>query len=242
MYCRNCGKQIEDDSVFCKYCGKKILSEIPLSQNNGISACFLGLSKRKQIALIIYGIWLLCWLCYLIANADRRHFAEEYVFPFFLYTIVIPFIVVGVWHIYKINSKKKINVESPRAEVSSSTQSHIQSNELSLKIEVATQEGQLPSTMTPRVLFSTLLLNFARDNGKMQVVNKKISDGKYDRYCQFTSEDGKVIRVDFSERIGFLNSKEISENKYQLTVNKLADGSYCLDFIEDKQIDDALPF
>lgn len=241
MYCRNCGKVIEDDSSFCKYCGKKLSSGIPLSQNKGISTRFLELSKKKQIALIVYGIWFLCWVCYLIANADKRHFAEDYVFFFFLCTIVIPFIVVGGWHIYLINSDKKIKA-SPETESSKSTHSHIQSNELSLKIETVTKEGQFSSTMTPKVLSSTLLLNFARDNGKMQVINKKKFDGKYERYCQFTTEDGKVIRVDFSERIGFFNSKDISDNKYQLSVNKLVDGTYCLDFLEDKQIDDALPF
>ncbi|MBR4533995.1 MAG: zinc-ribbon domain-containing protein [Bacteroidaceae bacterium] len=36
MFCRNCGKQIEEDSLFCKYCGKIVSSENSLSQNKGI--------------------------------------------------------------------------------------------------------------------------------------------------------------------------------------------------------------
>lgn len=28
MFCRKCGKQIEDDSIFCKYCGSNNLNNI----------------------------------------------------------------------------------------------------------------------------------------------------------------------------------------------------------------------
>ena len=28
MYCKHCGTQIDDDSIFCKYCGKEINKEL----------------------------------------------------------------------------------------------------------------------------------------------------------------------------------------------------------------------
>ncbi|HBG67027.1 MAG TPA: hypothetical protein DIC33_06845, partial [Kandleria vitulina] len=27
MYCTNCGRQIEDDAVFCPFCGQKVTRE-----------------------------------------------------------------------------------------------------------------------------------------------------------------------------------------------------------------------
>ena len=228
MYCRNCGKQIEDDSVFCKHCGKNVASRTTLTLNKGISTRFLKLSKSKQIVLIVYGIWFLGWLCVLIANAGSRGFAEDYVLPFFLYNFAFPFAILGGWHIYKIR-KKDIDNMSSKVSTLHSDKSNIHHEKKAIK-------------ESPQIISSDLLLTFARNNGKMQIVNKKISDGEYDRFCQFTSEDGKIIRVDFSDRTSFLNSKGVSEMKYQLSVNKLTDGTYCLDFIENKQIDDPLPF
>lgn len=243
MYCRNCGKQIEDDSVFCKYCGKTIVSETPLSKNKGISTRFLELSKGKQIALIVYGIWFLIWLCILIANANSYNFTELYVMLFFLCTIVIPFAIAGGWHIYKIIGVKKESNAIPNIDNPHLAPPYPQ---LPKETDKAPKEKQPSSAIEPEVrpqrVATEVLLNFARNNGKMQVINKKISDGNYDRYCQFTSEDGKTIRVEFADRIGFLSSKEISEKKYQLSVDKLSDGTYCLDLIEDKQIEDSLPF
>lgn len=253
MFCRNCGNQIEEDSVFCKYCGKIVSLENTLSQNKGISIRFLELSKSKQIAIIIYGIWMLGWLCFLIANADEHHFVECYVMLFFLSTFFFPFVFIGGWHIYKITRERNEYTNSSENNEAYSIQSHIQLEKINSKESILpittgqdSKEDQLISSretdVYPRIIFSELLLKFARKNGKMQLVSKKISDGYHDHYCQFTSEDGKIIRVNFTERTGGLSSKEISEKKSQLMVNKLADGTYCLDFIDDKQIDDSLPF
>lgn len=217
MFCRNCGKQIEEDSVFCKYCGENVAPRNSFFQNKGFSTRFFELPKKKQIATITYGIWFLGWFSFLIANADScinidydtRHFAEDYFFPFFLCTIVIPYIILGGRHIYKMTRKKDKNTNSPNNEVYS-VKSHIQAE---------------------KIISSESLLSFAKNNGKMQVVSKTIADGYYEHYCLFTAEDGKVTRVDFTERTGRLSSKEISEMKQQLSVNKLADGTYRLDFI-----------
>lgn len=248
MYCWNCGKQIEEDSVFCKYCGKMVVSGTPLSQNKGIYTRFLELSKRKQIALILYGIWFLGWLCFLFGNASDRNFFDDTFLPFFFFTIVMPFIILGVRHIYHI--KKKKNKTSHKIGFSHLAQSHIQPQKITAKepilqstaediFEDKQQSSEIVLETRSQILSSEPLLNFVQANGKMQVVNKKNSDSNYDRYCQFTSEEGKTIRVEFSDRIGFLSSKEISAKKYELLVNKLIDGTYCLDFKEEKQIDDS---
>ena len=238
MYCKNCGKQIETESVFCKYCGQNI-TKIPLSRNKGVLIRLSRLSKWTQVALIVYGIYFLIWLCILIDNWNNSHyFRSNYFLPFFLCTIVIPFAIAGTCHIYKITRIKPGNnsIQDP----------DVFRPQTSAKLEQTPKEKQPFPALNPDVhlqrISSEPLLLFARNNGKMQVINKKISDGNYDRYCQFTSEDGKTIRVEFADRIGFLSSKEISEKKYQLSVDKLSDGTYCLDLIEDKQIEDSLPF
>ena len=39
-----------------------------------------------------------------------------------------------------------------------------------------------------------------------------------------------------------LSAKDISENKYQLCVNQFENGNYELAYINDKEIEDTLPF
>ena len=89
--------------------------------------------------------------------------------------------------------------------------------------------GNLP------VILSELLLTFARNKGKMQIINQKVSDDNYDHYCQFTADDGTITRVNFSNSTKSLTAQDISKQKFLLAVNTLADGSYCLDYIEDKK-------
>ena len=39
MYCRYCGKLVEDDSAFCKYCGNNLVSEIIVKKTCQIQFC-----------------------------------------------------------------------------------------------------------------------------------------------------------------------------------------------------------
>ena len=246
MYCKICGKLIEDDSVYCKYCGNNVVPEIRLTQNKSVFTSFVELSKGKQIVIIIYGIWFLGWLAYLIDES------ENVLSTFFLVTIVFPFIIVGGWHIYKIiRNNKTVNVtlESNVDDSSSANTNHekITNKDTGVPLDKDdilenAQSFEIATSLKTDVISSVPLLLYARNNGKMQVVNKKISDGYYDHYFQFISEDGKIARVDVSEKTAGLSSKDISKRKYQLSVNKLADGTYCLDFMDDKRKDDFLPF
>lgn len=97
-----CGKEIHDDSLFCKYCGMK--------QQEELSKPKLRL-KDYQYAIIV--VWLIlnvyCWLTY------TESFADRYLFPiqkfsidyydkseFVLYGIGGVCIMVGFW-LYKKN-------------------------------------------------------------------------------------------------------------------------------------------
>ncbi|MBR1379055.1 MAG: hypothetical protein IJ557_08040 [Bacteroidaceae bacterium] len=214
--------------------------EIHLTQNKSFFTRFIELSKGKQIVIIVYGIWFLGWLPCLIDKGV--HFLSI----FFLFAIVFPFIIGGVWYIYKICRKNKPVKSTQINNVNNSSSFNLNQAKIT-NIDTDLQRGkdkimenaqsiEIETSLKTDVISSVPLLLYARSNGKMQVVNKKLSDGNYDHYCQFTSEDGKITRVDFSERTDGLNSKEISTRKYQLSVTKLADGKYCLDFLDDKQI------
>ena len=88
-----------------------------------------------------------------------------------------------------------------------------------------------------------MLLTFARQKGKMQIVNKSLeTSGSQEHYCMFTDSAGNTTRVDFNSQTRSLSAKDISEKKYQLCVNQLENGNYELAYINDKEIEDALPF
>lgn len=102
VFCKHCGKQITDDSLFCQYCGSK--QDVKLSSasnsneetekliNNGFFSS-ISLSKRKKKYLILYTIWLLInivlWLCgdnaiYQISSYYSHLTPKDRLFPFTL--------------------------------------------------------------------------------------------------------------------------------------------------------------
>ena len=71
------------------------------------------------------------------------------------------------------------------------------------------------------------LLDFARQNGKMQVGSFEYGDaiGGYD-CCRFAKQDGSFVYVDFGLEIGVLTPKEIVEQKKELLVVETWTGKY----------------
>ena len=37
MYCRKCGNKLEDDSVFCNYCGTQVITDKPSEEKEVIA-------------------------------------------------------------------------------------------------------------------------------------------------------------------------------------------------------------
>lgn len=85
MYCKNCGKEIEDNSVFCVYCGKGIKEEstgrgmygheltklrVPNdTRNPGVAASigfFLGWIMLGPVGYVYLGQWNWFWLTFVI--------------------------------------------------------------------------------------------------------------------------------------------------------------------------------
>lgn len=81
------------------------------------------------------------------------------------------------------------------------------------------------------------LLEFAREFGKMQVCKSANKEGQIRSLCLFT----KVTEVHFSDSIGELTASEISANKENLVVRRIADGKYELILASGAMLNSLLP-
>lgn len=82
MYCKNCGKEIQNDSVYCSYCGtKQIGTKNPIDFGRIVS-----FYKENKIKTTIYVVWLLIHLSlwifsnpivYRYLGKGNRHYEER---------------------------------------------------------------------------------------------------------------------------------------------------------------------
>lgn len=96
-FCKHCGKQITDDSVFCQYCGGK--QDIKESRVNTIKDkqdspfdiekyLSIFISEKQKKYLIIYVIWVLihiiCWMFGkpLIEKGHNTFNPQNHFYPF----------------------------------------------------------------------------------------------------------------------------------------------------------------
>ena len=222
MYCRYCGKLVEDDSAFCKHCGGNLIGEhIVKKESENFIAKFNSFSESKQKFILFFALWVLLVLWFLILFLELNTKSED--IPFFITTlliVVLPYIGFIIYYFVKLRKKKKqlknnISVKEDKLD-----------NQLEQE-KVITSE----TTISDRILVKTyLLLDFARNNGKMQMVKDDKENGEIENYCIFTSSDGNIKRVNFSTKISTFTVKDISEHKYNLCVNEYNDGVLELDF------------
>lgn len=87
MFCKQCGKSIDDDSKFCRYCGAEQESsekrpstnkvEIAGNVNAQISPTFPNLTsfiKEHSVLVIVYTLWFLTNLILLLSGSGHNHF------------------------------------------------------------------------------------------------------------------------------------------------------------------------
>jgi len=124
MFCKNCGKQIDDGSKFCRYCGnrqenitKPVNANQPIINENTISRLekIFGISISKKI-IALYLIWflinLIIWLINYQYNNDKENFwpfskyseIEDYDITEFIVYTIIPLIVLFIANLLKSNS------------------------------------------------------------------------------------------------------------------------------------------
>ena len=107
MYCKFCGKEIADDSLFCQYCGKQLIERTDRQSNGRPFQWFRSLSKGWQITLMVYSIWFMVGLCFLIGNSDNWHFVEEVLLPVLIVFVVLPVLALFIWYYFKRLRKPK---------------------------------------------------------------------------------------------------------------------------------------
>jgi hypothetical protein len=86
MFCKSCGQPIDDDSVFCKHCGKSATGEIKQTKiisvavvYSGGSGSYFGVtSGNKEIIDDIYAL-LTSKFPKFATVAQRKHEAELYI-------------------------------------------------------------------------------------------------------------------------------------------------------------------
>ncbi len=97
MYCDNCGKQLDDDSKYCKFCGKAISSTSQNSENSlsweycqimrdGKQGWFSwkiqfwasAIGKRGQYNAGVSNFWSTSSTGYEFSQKDRRRAASEF--------------------------------------------------------------------------------------------------------------------------------------------------------------------
>jgi len=76
MYCPNCGREIEEGSNFCKFCGKKVNVNIPSNSANFYSQSgqYSGFAITSLVCGIIgfCGLWILAIIFGVIAKKQIR--------------------------------------------------------------------------------------------------------------------------------------------------------------------------
>lgn len=105
MYCKECGKEIADNSKFCQFCGKKLENVKSLNLNELIDKFKINISDKTKTFISYYVVWviinIICFIFY-----DKYSDASSWLFPFvssdlgcydwsefLLYTILVPYLL-----------------------------------------------------------------------------------------------------------------------------------------------------
>lgn len=206
MYCKHCGKEIADDSVFCQYCGGELQEQEKKKPNGSLLNRFQSLSKGWQITIMTYVVWFLLCLCLWLAGVWYDWFDDRdgWITEIFV-VLLIPMVTLFVWYYFARLRKPKVDKQKAENDsASSSTKSGI-----GIK------------------MFSFSLMDFANQHGRMQV--KTVANpttNEVRSYCVFTSKQGIETKVEFGKTLGVLRPQEIAERKEQLMVVQRMDGTF----------------
>ena len=135
MYCKNCGKEIADDSKFCQYCGtaqqqeqvcepKQVVEEPKREVTLEIPSIKTNLSKEAKICIGVYAVWFLVNLVCIFLDYRSLDYASEYFYPFtkeykthyirhyditefLVYTFIVPIVLYGIYKFWKFLPENK---------------------------------------------------------------------------------------------------------------------------------------
>jgi TPR repeat protein len=106
VYCKYCGKPVDEDSSFCKYCG----GDLRDIKTNAIKAMTFGLSKiEKIIAFALLLLWLFFIVSY-VFNLKYYYYGLSDELDNLIAPIVVSVILWGVYAYLYIKANKKWKV------------------------------------------------------------------------------------------------------------------------------------
>ena len=206
MYCKKCGKLIEDDAQFCKFCGEHVGTELAAAPRKNAVEWFQSKSRRSRLIMIIGLLWLFASFCFLVVfySPDPDCYDSDGILAVILIFYGIPLVAWSVWYYIKYLRKGHNKEQTLDKDIN---------NE-----EVAPDIINKQSDLIP-------LLDFAKENGKMQVGTYASGDsGIIKARCLFT----RTTYVDFSPELGELSAKEISLKKEHLFVKRVDEQTFLL--------------
>lgn len=83
MFCSKCGKEIDDNAVFCQFCGNKVLKETTAEENSATQKePDLSIHKPKQEesntgCLPVFGVLLFIFFAFLLFSVTNEKPIEE---------------------------------------------------------------------------------------------------------------------------------------------------------------------
>ena len=104
MYCKHCGKEIADNSMFCQFCGGNLQELKTRKAKESLLTRFQSFSKGWQVAIMVYIVWFFAGMCVLIGMAPygRRgdyDFSEVF-WPVFLAVVLVPIVALFAWYYF----------------------------------------------------------------------------------------------------------------------------------------------
>lgn len=134
MYCKQCGKQIDEDAKFCQFCGFELDKES--NQANSFVAILKHIKSRYPLknSITVYIIWLCIHFCLYLFGGQGYHYTptwgrdihnnpEDFLYPFgrhgmyfkpiyydkselILYLIILPIIFFAIRSLIQSRKRK----------------------------------------------------------------------------------------------------------------------------------------
>jgi hypothetical protein len=220
MYCRYCGKEIQDDSHYCNYCGKELLPSVTNTNDSShfeLLAKFKTLSAKKQALIICYILWLTICICGILDGVgeiyeyDGNTALSDVVYPYILVGIILPVDIICIRYLIILyKNQKKIKKQSA----------------MSFPVNV-----QQPNAMSSNNSYDTIkLADFAEKMGQMKIIKKNVGQPTETVYYAFVQNEIVTAEVELAPGMPLLSADEISKQKDSLCIKRNPSGKYELGF------------
>ena len=129
MFCNHCGKSITEKSVYCSHCGTKQSDENLLQVENNEENSIENKTEKKiklfidenKSFIVFYLFWFILHLILLVTEKNGCgcgariwpfgdcDCTQEYHFSDFLFYLIVPIVIWGIWKLIGKDIKKAID-------------------------------------------------------------------------------------------------------------------------------------